>query len=292
MNTDGQAADPGASSGNHSQASGEGAGDAGKTLVTELAQAQPGSGALASSTQGAQDGQAGSGEGAAQAVTEPKLPGYAAGLTGSFKSKPEVVAYVSKFKSLDDQTTAAMELEKKMGGMVAYPNEKSTPEEIAAFWSKAGVPSKPDEYKLDRIQGLPYDDTQENELRKFFHENHVPQAAASALYKMMGERMAQEIAAFTAKKDEIKAATMAQLQKEQGQNYDGFLTAFRQGLAMYATPALMEKLEKSGFGNDYDVIQLFANIGSLVKEDTAAQRGGAPAGHISDAKVLFGESSK
>jgi len=300
MKTDGRIGDPSLvdlqwfadGEGNPGQASGEGAGDAGRTLVTELAQAQPGSGSEPASQAGAQGGQTAGGKETAGAGTEQQLAGFAAAATKELKADPKFIAWASKFKTFDDAARASIELEAKMGTADATPTDKSSPEEIAAYRKRHDIPPTPDEYKLDRITGLPYDDIQENELRKFFHDNHVPQAVAAAFYKQMGERMVKEIAAFTARKDEIKAATLSQLKKEQGQNYDGFLTTFNQGLAKYASPELRAKLEKSGLGNDYDIVMHFAKLGSLVKEDTAVQRGGAPTGRLSDAQVLFGNSSK
>jgi hypothetical protein len=290
MSTEGQTGDPGASSGNPGPASGEGAGDAGRTLVTELAQAQPGSGSDPASQGGAQGGQPASSEGTADAATEQALAGWTAGLTKGLKSDPAVAKFLGKFPTMDDAIRGYMELEGKQGSLVSYPSDKSSPEEIAAFWSKAGVPSKPDEYKLDRIQGLTYDDTEENNLRSFFHENHVPQTAAAALYKEMGERMVKEIAAFTARKDEARASLTARLQKEHGDGYKDFLSTYDRGMAAYGSKELQDVLEKTGAGNSYEIIQLFAKLGSLTKEDTAAQRGGAPAGRKTDAEVMYGGS--
>jgi hypothetical protein len=99
--------------------------------------------------------------------------------------------------------------------------------------------------------------------------------------------MVKEIEAFTARKDEAKAATLARLQKEQGDKYDGFLTTFNQGLAKYASPSLRAKLEQSGLGNDYDIVMHFAGLGNLLKEDMATQRGGVPAGETRVADKLF-----
>lgn len=288
MSMDGQPADQ-AQPGNPEPASGEGA-NAAEGFATDLATASPGSGSESALPDGAQDGQPASGKETADAGTELELAGWTAGLTKQLKSAPEAAKFLAKFKTMDDAIKGYMELEGKQGGMVALPTDKSTPEEIATFYAKIGVPSKPEEYKLDRTDGLDYDDTQEQAFKAELHKNHVPQAVASWLYKEMGERTKAAIEARSARMEEDKTALRARLEKEHGKDYGAFVSTMQQGIAKYGSKELVAELKKNGLEYNYEVVSLFHRLGQLVKPDSAAQRGGSPAVRKSNAEVLFGDA--
>jgi hypothetical protein len=147
MGIEGQAADPGVSSGNLSRASGKESGEAGTTLVTDLASSQPGSGPDPASQEGAQGGQTqGEGQQGAQATS---LPKWSSAVGQEVRDDPRFSAWAGKHESFTAAVKSALELDSKIGGMVSYPSEKSSPEEIAAFWTKAGpdagrVQARPD----------------------------------------------------------------------------------------------------------------------------------------------------
>ncbi len=289
MTMDGQPADQ-AQPGNPEPSSGEGA-DAAEGFATDLALASPGSGPEPASPDGAQDGQPASGKETAEAGTEQELAGWTAGLTKQLKSAPEAAKFLAKFKTMDDAIKGYMELESKQGGMVALPTDKSSPEEIAAFYAKVGVPSKPEEYKLDRTDGLDYDDTQEKAFKDELHKNHVPQDVANWIYKQMGERTKAAIEARSARMEEDKTALRARLEKEHGPQYGAFISTMQQGIARYGSKELIAALKKTGLEYNYEVVQHFHRLGQLVKPDNAAQRGGQPAGRKSTADVFFGDTA-
>lgn len=284
MSMDGQPADQ-AQPGNPEPASGEGA-KAAEGFATDLAPASPGSGPSPALPDGAQDGQPASGKETADAGTELELAGWTAGLTKQLKSAPEAAKFLAKFKTMDDAIKGYMELEGKQGGMVALPTDKSTPEETALFYEKIGVPSKPDEYKLDRTDGLDYDDTQEQAFKAELHKNHVPQAVASWIYKEMGERTKAAIEARSARMEEDKTALRARLEKEYGKEYGAFVSTMQQGIAKYGSPELIAALRDMGLEYNYEVLKHFHKLGSLVKPDTALQRGGSAAERRSDADII------
>jgi len=292
MRLDGQLSDPSrmdlqwfAEEGNPEPASGEGT-NAAEGFATELASASPGSGSESASPDGAQDGQPGGSEGTAKAATPPAPPGWSASLTGATKSNAKIMERIGKFPKADDMVSAYFELEDKQGGMVTLPTESSSPEEIATFYAKIGVPSKPEEYKLDRTDGLDYDDSKESAFKAELHKNHVPQAVANWIYKQMGESTKTAILAYQARKEEDKSALRAKLEKEHGKDYGAFILSMQQGIAKYGTPELMKDLKDSGLEYKESVVRFFASLGLRLKPDSALQRGGQPTVRKSNAEVL------
>lgn len=258
--------------GNPEQASGKGEGDAG-SLLTELATDPAGSGADPALQEGAQSGK--TGDAGKQGGKPTELPGWTAAATKELKADPRFMAYAAKFKSFDEAVKSALDLDSKVGGMISIPTDKSTPEEIAAYYAKVGVPSKPEEYKLDRNPELLVNESEEAEFKKFLFDNHVPQSLAGSLHKMLGERAAKVLVDFATRQAEAKTALQADLQKEWGNEFGDNIKIAQRGILAYTTPSLREKIYKAGIGNDKELFLLFHRLGQLTREDTAGKRGDA-----------------
>jgi hypothetical protein len=279
---DGQPADQ-AQPGNPEPASGEGT-NAAEGFATDLAIASPGSGPDPALPDGAQDGQPdGTGQQGAQATEPPK---WSSAVSKEVRDDPRFATWAAKQDSFSAAVKNALELESKIGGMITLPTDKSSPEEIAAFYTKVGVPSKPEEYKLDRTDGLDYDDTQEQAFKDELHKKHVPQDVANWIYKEMGERTKAAIEARSARMEEDKTALRARLEKEHGKDYGAFVSTMQQGIAKYGSKELIVALKKSGLEYNLEVVNHFHRLGQLVKPDSALQRGGSTAELKSNAEII------
>lgn len=243
------------------------------SLATELAQAA-GSGSPAASPQGAQGGaDPAIPEGTDKATGE--IAGFWNAATKGLREDPRFKTFAPKYKSFDDVAKSAMELEEKLGSRVPIPTDKSTPEEIAEYYKKTGVPSTPEEYKLDRDPKLTYDDNLEKEFRKQMHDLHAPQSVAAAIYKQLNDRTAKEIQAFGERQVAARTATTQALQKEWGNDFKVNNETAARGLKAYASDALLKAAEETGMGNHAEFIKLFFELGKSVREDTALTRGDA-----------------
>lgn len=251
---------------------GEGAQGAG-SLATELARSA-GSGSPAASPQGAQGGPApATPEGTPAATPEPA--GFWNAATKGLREDPRFKTFAPKFKSFDDVARSAMELEEKLGSRIPIPTEKSTPEEIAEYHKKIGVPETPEGYKLDRDPKLTYDDATEKEFRAEMHALHAPQDLAAAFYKRMTEGNAKAIQEFGERQVQARAATENQLKKDWGNDYGANVETVKRGMKAYASDDLLRAASETGMGNRAEFIRLFFELGKSVREDTAATKGEA-----------------
>jgi hypothetical protein len=91
----------------------------------------------------------------------------------------------------------------KKADAVILPNDKSTPEEWAAFRSKLGVPETPDAYPTkpsDLPEGFEWNEAQAKQFNAFAHEKGLTPAQAEALMSWDAQRSAAQAA------DEAQAA--------------------------------------------------------------------------------------
>jgi hypothetical protein len=282
----GQPADP--ATGNPGQASGEGAKGAG-SFATNLVQETAGSGSKAPALQdGAQGDKSSSAQGQGDTSTG-DLPGWTSAVTKDLRADPRFAAFAGKFKEgkLDDVVKSAMDAEAKMGTMAAIPNEKSTPEERAAFYTKLGVPEKPEGYKLEKQPDLTYDEGQIKEFQTMAHKLGLSNDQANAMFKEINGRAQKALQDYQTRTDEARVAIETGLKTEWGQKYDENLQVVTRGLKAFAPKDLLADAEATGMGNRKSFIQLFHKLGLTVKEDSAIHPMGAAKGSGKSTAEIF-----
>ena len=210
-------------------------------------------------------------------ATKIELPGFAQAATKELKSDPKFMTWASKFKSFDDAVKAAMELESKLGSVGAVPGENASPEEKAAFEleqdRKRGVPEKPEEYKLERVEGIEYDETADGEFRELAKKLRLTQEQAAGIFEYAGQKSLaiqqsiaeQEAQAKAAKVEEYKS-TEAAFRKEWGADFDKNLEITKRGFSTFVPPEFSQRIQKAGLGNDPDFLKLVYALGRTVQE--------------------------
>jgi len=281
-----QAAGP--DTGNPSTGTGEGAQASSGSFATDLLNPQAGSsqGAPAPAAKG-QDTPA-----KETALGSPKpteaLPGWTNATTKELRSDPRFNAFASKFKTFDEAVKSAIEIESKIGKMVAIPDDKSTPEEKAEFFKRFGVPSKPEQYKLEKSKDYEYDEAQVGEFAKLAHSMNLSQEQANAMFKAVNERGAQAIIEHQARSEAAKAEVESSLKKEWGGDYDQNVEVMRRGLRFYGDKDLLADAARTGMGNSAAFVRLFHKLGLTVREDSAVSRSGVKVSDKSTADIFYG----
>lgn len=142
------------------------------------------------------------------------------------ESLAEAKPTLGKFRTFEDLAKGYTSLESLMGkkaNAVTIPNEKSPPEEIAAFRKAAGVPDAPDGYNL-KPEKLPEGLTWDDELGKGFaeiaHKHHIPAAAMQELTARFVASEEAKIAAYAQAAGAELEAGKAELRKEFGGNFE------------------------------------------------------------------------
>ena len=269
-----------------------GAGGAG-SIATDLAnepgqQQDPGAGGQQQPPAG---GQANEGAGAA-GNTPAGLPNWTTSASKETRADPRFAAYASKHKTLDEALKASIDLEEKIGSMVAIPGENATEEERAAVLEKLGVkapeiPKTPSEYALTAAEGMTVDAAEVEEYKALAHSLKLTQDQAQQMFKLAGERAIKATEAYNAKIATDKAAVEAELKKEWGADYEGQRAIFARGLK--AAPnykQLLADATETQMGNKASFVRLMHWVGSMSLEDHV---GGGPGGPVkeSPADILY-----
>jgi sulfite reductase alpha subunit-like flavoprotein len=200
------------------------------------------------------------------------LPGYAAGLSKELKADSKIVAFTGKFKSMDDLVKSAMEADSKLGSMVSIPKDGAPEEELKAFYSKLGVPEKPEDYKLStKDTGL--SDSDLAEFKKQAYEMHLTNAQAQKLVDNAAKNIKDLATQYHERMKQAAAETEAALKKEWGQNYQTNYNLMQRAWRTLGDPELAKELEESGFGNSRAFAKFLSKVGSLMAEDRTAESG-------------------
>lgn len=164
---------------------------------------------------------------------------------------------------------------------LVIPGKDATPEQIADFRKKLGVPEKPEEYGVKLPEGLTEDKLDKARLdawRKHLHDQGVPKAAAEAL---IGQYLADEFGAVQARakaQEEQAKQWQAQIKEQFGADYDKNLNLARYALEQFKDPALISWLEETGAGNHPAVVAFFSKVGQALADDSVRNGGGAGGG--------------
>lgn len=111
----------------------------------------------------------------------------------------------------------------KKADAIIVPNDKSSPEEWAAFRSKIGVPENADAYSVrpkDLPQGVEWDEGQAKEFNKFAHEKGLTPAQAEALMHWDAQRGFQQAQAAQQQVAAEFEAGKKELAEAWGDKYD------------------------------------------------------------------------
>jgi len=224
-------------------------------------------------------------------TTAPELPSWTTSTSKNLRSDPRFGTWASKYKTLDEAVTSSIEQEEKVGKLVAIPDEKSSDEEKAGFYSKLGVPAKAEDYKIDMGEDSTVDPKAVEEFKKLAHAHHMTNESANSFFKLAEERMENEIAAYRARTNEEKAATANALKNEWKADYDKNVAQAIRGLRAFGAEDLIKDAEATGMGNKLSFMKLLHKIGGLSLEDSATHKPGGSAPARSAASVLYPEKT-
>lgn len=129
----------------------------------------------------------------------------------------------------------------RAGRTVTIPTDKSTPEEIAAFHTKLGVPDKAEGYEIKIAEGV--DPTFSKMMAAAMKAAGIPKGAGEELAAVYQQQEAAATTAFLAQSD----ADMRALQTEWGADFDAKLETAGRGAAALGLKdrALRDKLERA-----------------------------------------------
>lgn len=153
-------------------------------------------------------------------------------------------------------------------------------------YSALGRPKAPNEYEFKRPElpeDLPYDEDLEESFRSYAFANGLNRKQATAAYDFWVKRQVQSHSAWASNQKQEKDRVQADLIREYGNGYEGFLSSARSAMGQFADPDFKTYLDQSGLGNDPRMIRVFGKIGRAMNGETRLQ--GSPAQQMAPADI-------
>ena len=171
---------------------------------------------------------------------------------------------LSKYKSVPDMAKALANANALIGKKLGVPNEKSSPEEVAAFRRSLGVPDTIDEYKFapDALpEGMTWDDNNVKNYAEIAHKHNIPPSAMKALVTEHAKMEHFKMQGMQAQIEKQHVEAVNTLKKEWGGEFDKNI-----GLAKQAAKIAGVNANSQGFA-DPEVVRGFVRLSQMMSED-------------------------
>lgn len=198
---------------------------------------------------------------------------------------------LSKFNSVEDLAKSYSHLESKLGSMYSLPSDDSSAEKwkefeervtatgkfvkvpeneegFRSFLMKAGLPEKPEGYKVDAPQEI-VDVGMLEQFKPIAHKLGLTNSQLQALVHFDVERSNQQVQAINAMRQQGEA----KLRQEYGADFDARITGAKAALKHYETkfPDAVQILKNGPLGNNPVVVDLLAQVGESLRERGVVQ---------------------
>ena len=171
---------------------------------------------------------------------------------------------LSKYKSVPDMAKALANANALIGKKLGVPNEKSSPEEVAAFRRSLGVPDSIDEYKFapDALpEGMTWDDNNVKNYAEIAHKHNIPPSAMKALVTEHAKMEHFKMQGMQAQIEKQHVEAVNTLKKEWGGEFEKNI-----GLAKQAAKIAGVNANSQGFA-DPEVVRGFVRLSQMMSED-------------------------
>ena len=171
---------------------------------------------------------------------------------------------LSKYKSVPDMAKALANANALIGKKLGVPNEKSSPEEVAAFRRSLGVPDSIEEYKFapDALpEGMTWDDNNVKNYAEIAHKHNIPPSAMKALVTEHAKMEHFKMQGMQAQIEKQHVEAVNTLKKEWGGEFEKNI-----GLAKQAAKIAGVNANSQGFA-DPEVVRGFVRMAQMMSED-------------------------
>ena len=193
--------------------------------------------------------------------------------------------FASKFKTVDGALKSYANLEKMLGNSnkVAVPGENASKEEVALFRAKIGVPEKADGYKIAKPEGIPDELWGADRVGAYqakAHELGLTAKQAEGLAQWQAEQLGGDVKANQAALTAHRDATVAELKKEWGGNFDANVALAEKGAAAAGLTADVLKSTPELSNNPHFIRAMQAVALKLGEDRSAANIRAAAGGNL------------
>jgi hypothetical protein len=158
--------------------------------------------------------------------------------------------------------------QKFQGQAVRIPGEDATPEDLAKFYSKLGRPEAADGYEvtLPDIKGG-WDDGLVEDFKKVAHETGMTPKQVQDVLNFYGPSINAAIEGAERNHEQEQQAGIQALKDKYGAAYGQKVANANATLGKFGTEGLIESLEKAGFLNHPDFVEMLAGAYEGFRED-------------------------
>ncbi len=191
---------------------------------------------------------------------------WRASLPDDLKGAPSL----QDIKDIPSLAKSYVHAQSRMGSSISVPKDDATPEELSAFYTKLGRPSKAEEYKFTEValpEGSKIDEKLHKDFTGIFHQAGLSQKQADTIRTEFLKRQAADLSAKVTARNTVVAEGQKTLMLKWGDKFEANARVAKQALAKFATPELIAALEETGAGSDPRVVEAFHNIGLRMQED-------------------------
>jgi len=184
----------------------------------------------------------------------------------------------AKFTSPADAVKSYAELEKRLGKSVVIPGKDATPDEIAAYHKRLGVPDSPDGYEITLPEGIELTEQMQTTLSDFRARMHAKGASPAVVQEAVAFELEAAARMEEARTAEMAQATQAQLEalkKEwRGADFDRNVEMAKRATKAFDSTGEFSKFldtaEVDGVkaGDHPQFLKMFATIARRMSEDT------------------------
>lgn len=202
---------------------------------------------------------------------------------------------ITRFKSANDLAKSYLEARSKLGGAISIPKEGASPEEMAEFRQKLGMPKDKEEYGITTEDGDKLGEGAVEWFKEAAHELGLPKDQAIGLFQKYkdwtSELMENDDKIIAQAQEEADAS----LRKEWGRDYDNNMKQ----VGLITTRIFSEEAQKTlndyGVGDDPNFMKDLLNLSKkLTAEpdtaDTDNKQGGMQALNIREEMASLANS--
>jgi hypothetical protein len=171
---------------------------------------------------------------------------------------------LAKYKSVPDMAKALANANQLIGKKLGVPNEKSTPEEVAAYRKALGIPDTLDDYKFapDQLpEGMEWSDEFAKPFAEIAHQHNIPPGAMKALANQFTAYEKFKVEAIQATYEKQRGEAVQTLRKEWGGEFEKNI-----GLAKQAAKMAGVDANSHGF-SDPEVVRMAVRLAGMMSED-------------------------
>ena len=183
---------------------------------------------------------------------------------------------LNNFKSVEDAARGFIETKRMVGDRVKIPDDNTPQEERDKFFAKIGRPETVEGYELSKIDlppAMQIDEGAVQSFKKTAFELGLSKKQADGIYtsylntqKEMSAKLLSDYEAGVTQQVEV-------LKDRWGDNFESNRNLAVNAFNHFASPTLKATVEREGWGNNPDFIELFQKIGVATSEDVMRSGG-------------------